>query len=59
MDRSVDDEHRAGLRGEIRFRILGEKTFRVEDASSAVADLENAVRLFEKVRYRARGHQRA
>ena len=55
MDRSVDDEHRAGLRGEIRFRPLGEKTFRLKDASCAAADVENAVRLFEKVRYRARG----
>jgi hypothetical protein len=54
VDRSVDDEHRAGLRGEIRVRPLGEKTFRLEDASCAVADVENAVRLLEKVRYRAR-----
>ena len=48
MDRSVDDEHRAGLRGEIRVRPLGEKTFRREDASCAVADVENAVRLLKK-----------
>jgi hypothetical protein len=54
VDRSVNNEHRAGLRGEIRLRPLGEKTSRLEDASCAVADVENAVRLFEKVRYRAR-----
>jgi hypothetical protein len=33
---------------------LGEKTARLEDAGCAVADVENAVRLLEKVRYRAR-----
>ena len=55
MDRSVDDEHGAGLRSEIRFRPLGEKTSRLEDASYAIGDIENTIRLFEKVRYRARG----
>jgi hypothetical protein len=45
----------AGLRSEIRFRPLGEKTSRLEDASYAIANVENAVRLFKKVRYRAWG----
>ena len=47
----VDDEHRAGLRGESRFRPVGEESSRLEDAGPAVADVENAVRLFVEVRY--------
>ena len=47
--------HATGLRSEIRVRPLGEKTSRLEDASYTIADVENAVRLFEKVRDRARG----
>jgi hypothetical protein len=44
MDGAVDDEHRSGLGSEIRFRPMGKKSSRLEDAGLAVADIENAVR---------------
>src|SRR5688572_11690456 len=53
MESPVDDEHRAGLRGEPRFRPIGEKPFRLEDARFAIADKEHAVRLFIEVWYLA------
>jgi hypothetical protein len=53
MDCTVDDEHRSRLRGEVRLRLLGEKLSGLENAGFAVADIEDAVRLFVEVRYLA------
>jgi hypothetical protein len=38
MDRTVDDEHRSGLRGEVRSWSPGEETPRLKDACLSVTD---------------------
>jgi hypothetical protein len=38
MESPADEEHRAGLGGEPRFRPIGEKPSRLEDARLAIAD---------------------
>ena len=53
MDRTVDDEHRSGLRGEIRSWSPGEETPRLKDACLSVTDVENAIRLLVEIRYLA------